>query len=108
LSPIQRSKKAISLSARISGWAPRIIASTVEPLCPDPTMKTNRRGNLLAVEGDFSIAQLERCIETTTLPALVPGSLRTRAASSQRGCCSLGRLRAKSKSAGLPTPNLVR
>src|SRR6516162_6121355 len=47
---IQRSKNAISLSARISGWAPRIMVSTVEPLCPEPTTKTKRRGDRLPVE----------------------------------------------------------
>jgi len=59
LSRIQWSKKAISLSARISGWAPRIMLSKVEPLCPHPTTKTNRRKNLLPVDEDFSIGQLE-------------------------------------------------
>jgi hypothetical protein len=74
-SHIQRSKKAISLSARISGWAQRIMVSTVEPLCPHPTTKTKRRGYPLPVEEDLSIGQLERFIKTSALPALGSGSL---------------------------------
>ena len=66
--------------------------STVEPLCPEPTTKTKRRGDRLPVEEGLSIGQLERFIETGAVPA--PGSgfceLRTQTFSSQQSCCLLG------------------
>ena len=96
---IQRSKKAISLSARISGWAPRIMVSTVEPLCPQPTTKTKRRRYLLPVEEDLSIGQLERFIETSALPALGSWScaLRAHTFSASKVAAGWRRLHAKSK-----------